>query len=1311
MNKKLKFCIKYGCILVMVLCLMVSGMALWVKISPPGLGFMYAYIRDVMTRFEPEYRIEFKEIRLKWTGKGLMPGISVTDITCFSENNELLGRCPSMMIGFSLWGILSGHLEPVEIGLMGVEIFPDRFNPPVEGEDHPSPPSSAHGGSEEPVRNLYDIVTQVSNISETCSYFEGVYIQGLSIGIQQDAAIPGLKFSEVSLRKRSDGAAVVFHLSMSCSRDDQKVLGVDAVITHAPEKTDFQVHVEDMYLSTLGQTLPDLAFLSGMNFPLNGFARAECTPEGRFEVTEFNLNGLQGTVFHDQVWKEPLPLKRLQVKGRIADNLSRLDMASFLLEFEGPSFSGAGYVTQSGSVNLDICVQGLKLQEAGRYWPLSAAPAAREWITGHFTAGDIQDSQVRLRFQPGDFESKMLPQNAVEAVVPFQGVNLDYYPPLPMLRHAEGQARFTAHDVDITATGGQAAHSSVQRGRVYISGLADPVSYIDIQADLHGPADDLRQAVDLLTHNQSFPIRVSSGEADTHLSFNFPLDDFTTDAFAYGAVSHIRNIHFPDLQGFDIFFENIFARLEREDLFVEGSAGKISHKELLESPIAVLNMQANARIAYDPPGLDLNALMLDLGEPLIRAAGYMKGGSNSLDMDLDVRVDKLHLNRAFLYWPPAIAAPARKWVKDHILFGEVNGAAIHMKVKGGKDGRPRFSWDDFTAAAPFKNTTVDGYPPLPLLENAGGSALFSGKAIEITIDQGKVRQSVLEKGSVRFADLDKNNPTVFIEASFQGPLSDVMAVKARLEGNDKSMNIGGAAATRFTLSIPLESETGSRDVKFSAASDITGLEIQNFQGLKISDGHFKAGIEDKKFNAEGRVKVGRTQINLKADHFKMTPAGIEGEVELGADVNAADLGDFKLSPLPFLTGKAGVHSRVTLFPDTIRIQTRMDLKHTEIALEPLGLTKVQGEAADLNIQAVRHKDGRITFSDIRLSGKGISCTGSGWIALDIPPLFEFNFNPFQWGRNDMGIGLKRAETGYDIQLTGKAFDAAPLVRFLKTPKKARVRDPKKFQVETAPPGSRVRGGIAANLEQILMMNGQILTGVTAGVTWDSSGITGGDVKGHFKEGGLLDAGYNSLQGKYILNVQSDDSGKMIDSLGLDFNTRGGDLRIYAECAGPLSMENPVTGRIELKKFVLVNAPEVVTILSMASFVGILENMRSGGIDFNLLEVDLTYENNMLLLKNGRMEGLSLGMTGEGTYDLTGGEMDFKGLVVPFNLVNQAIGTIPILGKLVVGDGIIAVQYTLRGPKDAPKAAIQPLSTLSIGSLRNIFKMLPNSNKN
>jgi uncharacterized protein YhdP len=134
----------------------------------------------------------------------------------------------------------------------------------------------------------------------------------------------------------------------------------------------------------------------------------------------------------------------------------------------------------------------------------------------------------------------------------------------------------------------------------------------------------------------------------------------------------------------------------------------------------------------------------------------------------------------------------------------------------------------------------------------------------------------------------------------------------------------------------------------------------------------------------------------------------------------------------------------------------------------------------------------------------------------------------------------------------------------------------------------------------------------------------------------------------------------------------------------------------------VDEPAVARFLSAALLTGLLDLLRGDGIGFDRLEARGLLRDGDVTIRDLRASGPALGIQARGRLDLDGDRIDIEGTIVPANALNSLFGRIPIIGEVLFGPGLFAARYTLRGPRDEPDVAINPLSALAPGVLRNIF---------
>jgi len=143
-------------------------------------------------------------------------------------------------------------------------------------------------------------------------------------------------------------------------------------------------------------------------------------------------------------------------------------------------------------------------------------------------------------------------------------------------------------------------------------------------------------------------------------------------------------------------------------------------------------------------------------------------------------------------------------------------------------------------------------------------------------------------------------------------------------------------------------------------------------------------------------------------------------------------------------------------------------------------------------------------------------------------------------------------------------------------------------------------------------------------------------------------------------------------------------------------QGPASGQLKIKGFRIIKAPTMASLLSLASLVGTIEMLNGPGISFNKLETKLSWQDKIFTIEDAKMPGNSLALTAGGYFDLNKEQLDLKGKVIPFNIINSIVKSVPLVGSLLVGDGIIATDYHMQGAMDDPKIAVNPVSTLLPG---------------
>jgi hypothetical protein len=168
---------------------------------------------------------------------------------------------------------------------------------------------------------------------------------------------------------------------------------------------------------------------------------------------------------------------------------------------------------------------------------------------------------------------------------------------------------------------------------------------------------------------------------------------------------------------------------------------------------------------------------------------------------------------------------------------------------------------------------------------------------------------------------------------------------------------------------------------------------------------------------------------------------------------------------------------------------------------------------------------------------------------------------------------------------------------------------------------------------------------------------------------------------------------------------GGKLILSAVRQGSKS-DSLWRGKLGISNFVLVKAPFMVRLMTMASLTGISNMVDGKGVAFSRLDMPFTFASQRLKIMDARAVGSELGITGEGLIDLDAKKVDLDGTVVPAYTINSILGNIPVLGAVFTGSkgsGIFAATYTIKGDFEKIQIDVNPLAALAPGFLRNLIK--------
>ena len=143
--------------------------------------------------------------------------------------------------------------------------------------------------------------------------------------------------------------------------------------------------------------------------------------------------------------------------------------------------------------------------------------------------------------------------------------------------------------------------------------------------------------------------------------------------------------------------------------------------------------------------------------------------------------------------------------------------------------------------------------------------------------------------------------------------------------------------------------------------------------------------------------------------------------------------------------------------------------------------------------------------------------------------------------------------------------------------------------------------------------------------------------------------------------------------------------------------NTTSGILKIYSFKLQELPALTKLLTLASLQGIADLLSGEGIRFNDFEMRFINKDKLMTIEEIYAIGPAISILMDG-YIETDKLVSLRGTLVPATTINKAIGSIPILGDILVGkktgEGVFGVSFKIKGPPNKLKTTVNPVKTLT-----------------
>lgn len=561
----------------LVLTALLLGLAIWrVSSGPVSLNFLTPLIERALTEADSDVTIDIDDTVLVWGGWERNFDLRLRGVSVLARDGRRVAQLPEIAVGFSPKALARWMLAPERIELSGLHLNLVRDE---EGRLQVLPDQQA-GESRAVVPDFLADLLAPPNPDKPMGYLTRVSIRGADVTIDDRVLKRQWRAPMVDLTLMRDQLGLGLQLAAEVELAGQRQRATASGFYRAATGTvDLNADVRNLAPAALADIAPGFAPLAAVQVPVSGTLNLNLDAKLAPTTIAFRLLGGSGQIAARDMWPDGLPIRGLEVRGRLVDGLRRLELDAARVDLGGPSVELSGVVEELDAaprVTAKAALLNVPVDDIRKVWPQGVGANPRRWITANLSAGKLDEVRVEAVLRAPQAGSTDLVPERLQGSLRFTGVSVNYLTPMPKVQDVVGTATFTHKEMNLAITGGGIRNLKVADCKIAITGFEDPDQIAAIAIDIRGPVREAMELIDGPPLNYVKAIKQApsdfGGNARVRLDLKFPLiDRLKIEQLDIRAVVDIENFSQRDAAlGRDITEGQMNLRVDQKALEAKG---------------------------------------------------------------------------------------------------------------------------------------------------------------------------------------------------------------------------------------------------------------------------------------------------------------------------------------------------------------------------------------------------------------------------------------------------------------------------------------------------------------------------------------------------------------------------------------------------------------------------------------------------------------------------------------------------------------------------------------------------------------------
>ena len=365
----------------------------------------------------------------------------------------------------------------------------------------------------------------------------------------------------------------------------------------------------------------------------------------------------------------------------------------------------------------------------------------------------------------------------------------------------------------------------------------------------------------------------------------------------------------------------------------------------------------------------------------------------------------------------------------------------------------------------------------------------------------------------------------------------------------------------------------------------------------------------------------------------------------------------------------------------LKFSTFLNIENNEFMINFLNYKKKESSKLDIkfdgsysnNTITVNHASLNENLNKIILKDLLIDKT------FQVESLKSLSLNYLDKENKKNNFSISKKNNNYVLQ--GKSFNANNLIKNL-----IENNDKKKSNI------FKNQFSIDLNLDEVLLDENHLVKKLKGNLSIDNNELVKGYLSAFFSQKKVMKFTVDTnLEGK-VTTLFLDKAEPIVKRYKFIKGYEEGSLDFYSLKKGNISKST-----LKIYDFKLKELPGLTKLLTLASLQGIADILSGEGIRFNEFEMNFQNKSKLMTINEIYAIGPAISILMDG-YIEKNKLVSLRGTLVPATTLNKVIGSIPLLGKILVGsksgEGVFGVSFKIKGPPKNLTTTVNPIKTLT-----------------